>query len=139
MDSSPEQVHQLVNCIINEDILYELARSIRLLPFEARKAVQSRFLQPHIVIGVDVVETDDLVTGLEETQGELIPDEAGDAGDQDWGLGHARTDGRSGPPAAAVAWARNATSRRERSRFEPRRTSREEPAGSDLPPETRAL
>lgn len=43
MDSSPEQVHQLVNCIINEDILYELARSIRLLPFEARKDAQIIF------------------------------------------------------------------------------------------------
>jgi len=43
MDSSPEQVHQLVNCIIQEDILFELARSIRLLPFEARKDAQIIF------------------------------------------------------------------------------------------------
>jgi calcium binding protein 39 len=42
-DSSPEQVHQLVACIIQEDILYELARSIRLLPFEARKDAQIIF------------------------------------------------------------------------------------------------
>jgi calcium binding protein 39 len=32
-----------VTCIINEDILYELARSIRLLPFEARKDAQIIF------------------------------------------------------------------------------------------------
>jgi calcium binding protein 39 len=36
-------VHQLVSCIIQEDILYELARSIRLLPFEARKDAQVIF------------------------------------------------------------------------------------------------
>ena len=43
VDCSPEQVHQLVNCIIQDDILYELARSIRLLPFEARKDAQIIF------------------------------------------------------------------------------------------------
>jgi calcium binding protein 39 len=32
-----------VTCIIQEDILYELARSIRLLPFEARKDAQIIF------------------------------------------------------------------------------------------------
>lgn len=42
-DCSPEQVHQLVHCIIQEDILYELARSIRLMPFEARKDAQIIF------------------------------------------------------------------------------------------------
>jgi calcium binding protein 39 len=36
-------VHQLVGCIIQEDILYELARSIRLMPFEARKDAQVIF------------------------------------------------------------------------------------------------
>jgi len=36
-------VHQLVSCIIQEDILYELARSIRLMPFEARKDAQIIF------------------------------------------------------------------------------------------------
>ena len=36
-------MHQLVSCIIQEDILYELARSIRLLPFEARKDAQIIF------------------------------------------------------------------------------------------------
>ncbi|RMZ76426.1 hypothetical protein DV737_g4808, partial [Chaetothyriales sp. CBS 132003] len=43
VDCSPEQVHQLVSCIIHEDVLYELARSIRLLPFEARKDAQIIF------------------------------------------------------------------------------------------------
>ena len=36
-------MHQLVSCIIQEDILYELARSIRLMPFEARKDAQVIF------------------------------------------------------------------------------------------------
>ena len=51
-ECSPEQVHSLVHCIIQEDILYELARAIRLLPFEARKDAQIifshilRFKQP---------------------------------------------------------------------------------------------
>ncbi|OAP59395.1 hypothetical protein AYL99_06693 [Fonsecaea erecta] len=40
---SPEHVHQLVHCIIQEDILFELAKSIRLLPFEARKDAQIIF------------------------------------------------------------------------------------------------
>jgi calcium binding protein 39 len=43
VECSPEQVHQLVHCIIQEDILFELARSIRLLPFEARKDAQIIF------------------------------------------------------------------------------------------------
>ena len=43
VDCSPEQVHQLVSCIIQDDILYELARSIRLMPFEARKDAQIIF------------------------------------------------------------------------------------------------
>ncbi|KAL6242163.1 Hym1p [Rhinocladiella similis] len=43
VECSPDQVHQLVTCIIQEDILYELARSIRLLPFEARKDAQIIF------------------------------------------------------------------------------------------------
>ncbi|EXJ67782.1 calcium binding protein 39 [Cladophialophora psammophila CBS 110553] len=43
VECSPEQVHQLVHCIIQEDILFELAKSIRLLPFEARKDAQIIF------------------------------------------------------------------------------------------------
>ncbi|KAJ9610863.1 Hym1p [Cladophialophora chaetospira] len=43
VDCSPEAVHQLVHCIIQEDILFELAKSIRLLPFEARKDAQIIF------------------------------------------------------------------------------------------------
>ena len=54
VDCSPDQVHQLVSCIIQEDILYELARSIRLLPFEARKDAQIIF--SHILLGYDQVK-----------------------------------------------------------------------------------
>jgi len=36
-------VHELVDTIISQDILFELARSIRLLPFEARKDAQIIF------------------------------------------------------------------------------------------------
>ncbi|KAI4094408.1 MAG: hypothetical protein LQ348_001637 [Seirophora lacunosa] len=42
-ESSPEQVAQLVNSMIQEDLLYLLAHSIRLLPFESRKDCQSIF------------------------------------------------------------------------------------------------
>ncbi|KAL8926381.1 MAG: hypothetical protein Q9208_002924 [Pyrenodesmia sp. 3 TL-2023] len=42
-ESSPEQVGQLVNSMIQEDLLYHLAHSIRLLPFESRKDCQSIF------------------------------------------------------------------------------------------------
>ncbi|KAL9610062.1 MAG: hypothetical protein Q9167_005199 [Letrouitia subvulpina] len=42
-ETSPEQVSQLVNSIIQEDLLYLLARSIHLLPFESRKDSQSVF------------------------------------------------------------------------------------------------
>ncbi|KAL9602224.1 MAG: hypothetical protein Q9219_001948 [cf. Caloplaca sp. 3 TL-2023] len=42
-ESSPDQVAQLVNSMINEDLLYLLAHSIRLLPFESRKDCQSIF------------------------------------------------------------------------------------------------
>lgn len=43
IETSPEQVHQLVQSIIQEDLLFELARGIRLLPFEARKDAQTIF------------------------------------------------------------------------------------------------
>ncbi|KAF7502252.1 hypothetical protein GJ744_006299 [Endocarpon pusillum] len=43
VECSPEQVQQLVQCIIQEDILFDLARSIRKLPFEARKDAQIIF------------------------------------------------------------------------------------------------
>ena len=43
MECSPEQVQQLVQCIIQEDLLFDLARSIRMLPFEARKDAQIIF------------------------------------------------------------------------------------------------
>ncbi|KAK4936481.1 Hym1p [Elasticomyces elasticus] len=43
VECSQEQVHQLVSCIIQEDILYEIVRSMRLLPFEARKDAQIIF------------------------------------------------------------------------------------------------
>ena len=42
-ESSPDQVSQLVNSIIQEDLLYSLARSILLLPFESRKDTQAIF------------------------------------------------------------------------------------------------
>ncbi|OJJ44268.1 hypothetical protein ASPZODRAFT_72066 [Penicilliopsis zonata CBS 506.65] len=43
VDSSPEQVQALVQAIIQEDLLYDLARNIRSLPFEARKDTQTIF------------------------------------------------------------------------------------------------
>lgn len=42
-DSSPEQVDQLIHAMIQEDLFYLLARSIHLLPFEARKDAQTIF------------------------------------------------------------------------------------------------
>ncbi|KAL8871625.1 MAG: hypothetical protein Q9174_002585 [Haloplaca sp. 1 TL-2023] len=42
-ESSPEQVAHLVNSMMQEDVLYLLARCIRLLPFESRKDCQSIF------------------------------------------------------------------------------------------------
>ena len=42
-DSSPEQVSQLVNSMIQEDFLYVLARSVHLLLFESRKDTQAVF------------------------------------------------------------------------------------------------
>ena len=43
VDCSPAQVHELVSCIIQEDLLYLLSKSIRHLPFEARKDAQIIF------------------------------------------------------------------------------------------------
>lgn len=43
VDILPEQVQQLVQAVIQDDLLYELARSIRHLPFEARKDTQTIF------------------------------------------------------------------------------------------------
>ncbi|KMU82712.1 conidiophore development protein hymA [Coccidioides immitis H538.4] len=43
VDSLPDQVHQLIQAFILDDLLYELARSIQHLPFEARKDTQTIF------------------------------------------------------------------------------------------------
>lgn len=43
IESSPDQVLQLVNSMIHEDLLYSLARSMHLLPFESRKDSQAIF------------------------------------------------------------------------------------------------
>ena len=42
-ESNPEQVHQLIHAIITEDLLYDISKSVRLLPFEARKDTQILF------------------------------------------------------------------------------------------------
>lgn len=42
-ESNPEQVHQLIHAIIQEDLLYDISKSVRLLPFEARKDTQILF------------------------------------------------------------------------------------------------
>lgn len=42
-ESNPDQVHQLIHAIIQDDLLYEIAKNIRLLPFEARKDAQILF------------------------------------------------------------------------------------------------
>ena len=42
-DSSPEQVAQLVQSILQEDLLHALATTIHLLPFETRKDTQTVF------------------------------------------------------------------------------------------------
>ncbi|KAJ5239707.1 hypothetical protein N7468_004326 [Penicillium chermesinum] len=43
VNTSPEQVHALVQATLQEDLLYELSHSIHLLPFEARKDTQTIF------------------------------------------------------------------------------------------------
>ncbi|KAB8273530.1 conidiophore development protein HymA [Aspergillus flavus] len=43
IEVSPEQVHALVQATLQEDLLYELARSLYILPFEARKDTQTIF------------------------------------------------------------------------------------------------
>lgn len=40
---SPEQVHNLVSCLLQEDLLLSLAKNIHRLPFEARKDTQVIF------------------------------------------------------------------------------------------------
>ena len=42
-ESNPDQVHQLIHSIIQEDLLYDISKSVRLLPFEARKDTQILF------------------------------------------------------------------------------------------------
>ncbi|KAJ5095332.1 hypothetical protein NUU61_004688 [Penicillium alfredii] len=43
VNTSPDQVHALVQAAIHEDLLYDLSQSIHLLPFEARKDTQTIF------------------------------------------------------------------------------------------------
>lgn len=42
-ESSPDEVHKLIHAIIQEDLLYDISKSVRLLPFEARKDTQILF------------------------------------------------------------------------------------------------
>ena len=42
-ESSPEQISHLVTSILHEDLLYSLARSVHMLPFESRKDTQTIF------------------------------------------------------------------------------------------------
>ncbi|KAF4218149.1 hypothetical protein CNMCM6805_005118 [Aspergillus fumigatiaffinis] len=44
-ETTPEQVHALVQATVHEDLLYELARNLRHLPFQARKDTQTIFSQ----------------------------------------------------------------------------------------------
>ncbi|KAJ5390228.1 uncharacterized protein N7496_001296 [Penicillium cataractarum] len=43
INTSPDQVHALVQATLQEDLLYDLSRTIHLLPFEARKDTQTIF------------------------------------------------------------------------------------------------
>lgn len=43
VNTSPDQVHALIQATLQEDLLYDLARAIHLLPFEARKDTQTIF------------------------------------------------------------------------------------------------
>ncbi|KAJ5761003.1 hypothetical protein N7520_008159 [Penicillium odoratum] len=43
VNTSPDQVHALVQATLQEDLLYDLSRTIHLLPFEARKDTQTIF------------------------------------------------------------------------------------------------
>jgi calcium binding protein 39 len=43
VNTSPEQVHALVQATLQEDLLFDLSKSIHLLPFEARKDTQTIF------------------------------------------------------------------------------------------------
>ncbi|KAJ5174449.1 uncharacterized protein N7482_000326 [Penicillium canariense] len=43
VNTSPDQVHALVQATLQEDLLYDLSRNIHLLPFEARKDTQTIF------------------------------------------------------------------------------------------------
>lgn len=43
LESNPDQVHLLIQSMMAEDLLFELATSLRLLPFEARKDCQTIF------------------------------------------------------------------------------------------------
>ncbi|CAG8179908.1 unnamed protein product [Penicillium salamii] len=43
VNTSPDQVHALVQATLQEDLLYDLSQSIHLLPFEARKDTQTIF------------------------------------------------------------------------------------------------
>ncbi|KAJ5211662.1 uncharacterized protein N7498_003308 [Penicillium cinerascens] len=43
VNTSPDQVHALIQASVQDDLLYDLSRSIHLLPFEARKDTQTIF------------------------------------------------------------------------------------------------
>ena len=49
----------------------------------ALKLAEPRLLQLYVVIGIEVIEPDDLVASVEQRLGGMVTDEPGRAGDQD--------------------------------------------------------
>src|SRR2546428_7775452 len=65
---------------------------------EVAKLPQSRFLQPGVVIRIQVIDADDVVATLEQATGDVISDEAGRAGDENHAsIIPSRADGEGSP------------------------------------------
>jgi hypothetical protein len=59
------------------------------MPRHPLQSLQPRPLQGWGVIGVEIVEPDQVLAALQQLLGHGSPDEAGGAGDQDGSIGHA--------------------------------------------------
>ena len=58
----------------------ELVEGEAVAPLKLR---EPRLLQPHVVVGIEIVEPDHLVAAVEQRLGGVVSDEAGGAGDED--------------------------------------------------------
>ena len=78
-------------------------------PGRALKLAEARLLQPNVIVGIEIIETDNLIAPGEQCLSGMVTDETGGAGDQNPHVSYSLRVGRNArvlmtpaiPPAGA--------------------------------------